>query len=56
MTEFEKTFVNYNPRQAALDEARAFLTEAARAAMAAGELPEAELPWRAPAPAARPPA
>ena len=44
MTEFEKTFVNYNPRQAALDEARAFLTEAARAAMAAGELPEAELP------------
>ncbi|MGN0708472.1 MAG: arginine--tRNA ligase [Faecalibacterium sp.] len=44
MTDFEKTFVNYNPRQAALDEARAFLAEAAHAAMTAGELPEAELP------------
>ena len=26
MTEFEKTYQNYNPRQAALDEARALLT------------------------------
>lgn len=25
MTEFEKTYQNYNPRQAALDEARALL-------------------------------
>ncbi len=37
-------FVNYNPRQAALDEARALLTGAAEAAMAAGTLPAAELP------------
>ena len=44
MTDFEKTYQNYNPRQAALDEARALLTEAAKAAMAAGTLPEAELP------------
>ena len=35
---------NYNPRQAALDEARALLTAAAKAAMADGTLPEAELP------------
>ena len=34
MTEFEKTYQNYNPRQAALDEARALLTAAAKAAMA----------------------
>ena len=33
MTEFEKTYQNYNPRQAALDEARALLTAAAKAAM-----------------------
>ena len=26
MTDFEKTYQNYNPRQAALDEARALLT------------------------------
>ena len=26
MTEFEKTYQNYNPRQAALDEARALLS------------------------------
>ena len=44
MTEFEKTYQNYNPRQAALDEARALLTAAAKAAMADGTLPEAELP------------
>ena len=44
MTDFEKTYQNYNPRQAALDEARALLTEAAKAAMADGTLPEAELP------------
>ena len=34
MTEFEKIYQNYNPRQAALDEARALLTAAAKAAMA----------------------
>ena len=28
MTDFEKTYQNYNPRQAALDEARALLTAA----------------------------
>ena len=44
MTDFEKTYQNYNPRQAALDEARALLTAAAKAAMADGPLPEAELP------------
>jgi arginyl-tRNA synthetase len=47
MTELEKmttAYQNYNPRQAALTEARAFLTQAAKAAMAAGDLPEAELP------------
>ena len=38
MTEFEKTYQNYNPRQAALDEARALLTAAAKAAMADGAL------------------
>ena len=44
MTEFEKTYQNYNPRSAALSEARALLTAAAKAAMADGTLPEAELP------------
>ena len=44
MTDFEKTYQNYNPRQAALDEARALLTAAAKTAMADGTLPEAELP------------
>ena len=44
MTDFEKTYQNYNPRAAALAEARALLTEAAMAAMADGTLPEAELP------------
>ena len=44
MTEFEKIYQNSNPRQAALDEARALLTAAAKAAMADGALPEAELP------------
>ena len=34
MTEFEKIYQNYNPRQAALDEARTLLTAAAKAAMA----------------------
>ena len=33
MTEFEKIYQNYNPRQAALDEARALLTAAAKAAI-----------------------
>ena len=37
-------FENYNPRQAALAEARALLTQAAQAAMEAGDLPAAELP------------
>ena len=32
MTDFEKTYQNYNPRQTALDEARALLTAAAKAA------------------------
>ena len=36
MTDFEKTYQNYNPRQAALDEARALLTAAAKAAMEHG--------------------
>ena len=44
MTDFEKTYQNYNPRQAALDEARALLTAAAKAAMADGTLPAAKLP------------
>jgi arginyl-tRNA synthetase len=47
MTDLEKmtaTYQNYNPRQTALSEARAFLTQAAQAAMAAGDLPEAEVP------------
>ena len=44
MTEFEETFVNYNPRQAALSEARALLAAAAQAAMDAGALPQAGLP------------
>ena len=38
MTDFEKTYQNYNPRQTALDEARALLTAAAKAAMADGTL------------------
>ena len=37
-------YKNYNPRQAALTEARALLTDAAKAAMADGALPAAELP------------
>ena len=37
-------FEHYNPRQAALAEARALLTQAAQAAMEAGDLPAAELP------------
>ena len=41
MTDFEKTYQNYNPRAAALAEARALLTEAAKAAMADGTLPDA---------------
>ena len=44
MTDFEKTYQNYNPRAAALAEARTLLTEAAKAAMADGTLAEAELP------------
>ena len=37
-------FKNYNPRQAALAQARDLLTQAAQAAMEAGDLPAAELP------------
>ena len=37
-------FENYNPRQAALAEARALLTQAAQAAMEAGDLPAAGRP------------
>lgn len=44
MTELATIYRNYNPRQAALDEARRLLATAAQAAMDAGELPQAELP------------
>ncbi len=44
MNEMKETYRNYNPRKNALDEARVLLTAAAKAAMAAGELPETELP------------
>ena len=40
----KQNYQNYNPRQDALDEARALLTLAARGAMEAGDLPAAELP------------
>lgn len=43
MTELATIYRNYNPRQAALDEARRLLAAAAQAAMDAGELPQAEL-------------
>lgn len=44
MTELATIYRNYNPRQAALDEARRLLAAAAQAAMDTGELPQAELP------------
>ena len=44
MTELATIYRNYNPRQAALDEARRLLAAAAQAAMDAGELPQAALP------------
>lgn len=44
MTELATIYRNYNPRQAALDEARRLLAAAAQTAMDAGELPQAELP------------
>lgn len=44
MTELATIYRNYNPRQAALDEARRLLAATAQAAMDAGELPQAELP------------
>ncbi|MCI2046461.1 MAG: arginine--tRNA ligase [Faecalibacterium sp.] len=44
LAEMQAVYQNFNPRQNALDEARALLTQAAKAAMAAGALPEAELP------------
>ena len=37
-------YQNYNPRLAALTEARTLLTDAVKAAMAEGTLPEADLP------------
>ncbi len=37
-------YKNYNPRQAALDEAYGFLSRAAQAAMADGSLPQGDLP------------
>ena len=40
-------YVNFNPRQSAMDEARKLLTAAAKAAIAKGLLPEAELPAKA---------
>ena len=42
--ELKEVYRNYNPRRVAMDEARAFLTQAAQAAMADGSLPQAELP------------
>ena len=44
IAEMKETYKNYNPRKDALDEARALLTQAAQAAMAAGELPQTDLP------------
>ena len=44
IAEMKETYKNYNPRKNALDEARALLTQAAQAAMAAGELPQTDLP------------
>ena len=44
IAEMKETYKNFNPRQAALDEARGWLTQAARAAMEAGDLPQVELP------------
>ncbi|MFI3169655.1 MAG: arginine--tRNA ligase [Faecalibacterium sp.] len=43
-TNLQDTFQDYNPRKAALEEARALLSGAVQAAIAKGELPEAELP------------
>ncbi len=43
-TNLATTFDNYNPRKAALDEARTMLTNAVQAAIAKGELPDAALP------------
>ena len=40
----DKHYENYNPRAAALAEARSLLAAAAQAAMDAGDLPAAELP------------
>jgi arginyl-tRNA synthetase len=44
LAEMKAVYKNFNPRQAALDEARALLTQAAASAMAAGDLPQVELP------------
>ena len=44
IAEMKETYKNYNPRKNALDEARALLTQAAQAAMAAGEPPQTDLP------------
>lgn len=42
--EMRQAYQNFNPRQDALDEARALLEKAARRAIEAGALPAAELP------------
>ena len=39
-----ENYQNYNPRKAAQDQARALLTQAARAAMQVGDLPRTDLP------------
>ena len=44
IAEMKETYKNYNPRQIALEEARALLIQAATAAMEAGDLPQTELP------------
>ncbi len=43
-TNLSSTYEHYNPRKAALEEARAILTAAVQTATAKGDLPEAELP------------
>lgn len=42
--EHENAYANYNPRAIALTQARTLLMDAAKAAMSAGALPQAELP------------
>lgn len=52
IAEMKETYKNYNPRKAALDEARALLTQAAQAAMPPVSCPRPICPtssWRSPA-------